>query len=337
MKKISKLLTSLTIIAVLSLLVMPTSKVEAAFDSGYSVNNLIDQINADSEITSEEFKKYCKEYNKLHRYDLTSNCCSSCSGLTGTEKTTCKSNCQKNPTKNYKGEDVYQNVPNRVYYLNYKGNGNVCTINLSTTSTISCDALQNMSQIVTEKINTNMNTTPSNPTTPTNNNDSQTAIDFSDTPTPSGGVSTPSGAANVGSGGKIYNTTGQGVDSMTGNQSLILDIYDNNSSLCSNESIALGVSVVGKVLDIIKIVVPIILVLIAIVDITKSIVAQDDSKMDKTKSLLVKRLLSAVIIFFILSIIQLICNIVGKGSTDTSCMDIIANPWTITVNSENNK
>lgn len=106
-----------------------------------------------------------------------------------------------------------------------------------------------------------------------------------------------------------------------------LDNIYNGASLCSNESIALSVSVIGKVLDIIKIVVPIILIIMAIVDITKSIVSQDDSKMSKSTKTLVKRLISAVIVFFIVGIIQFVCGLVNNNSLDETCMGIISNPW----------
>ena len=95
---------------------------------------------------------------------------------------------------------------------------------------------------------------------------------------------------------------------------------------CANEGIANAVKVVGKIISIIQIVVPILLVIMAMVDITKSIVSGDDAKSRKNITTLIKRLISAVIIFFVIAIIKLVCQLVGDDSFD-SCLSLIAKPW----------
>ncbi len=97
-------------------------------------------------------------------------------------------------------------------------------------------------------------------------------------------------------------------------------------SPCANEGIANAVKVVGKIISIIQIVVPILLVIMAMVDITKSIVSGDDAKSRKNITTLIKRLISAVIIFFVIAIIKLVCQLVGDDSFD-SCLSLIAKPW----------
>lgn len=104
-----------------------------------------------------------------------------------------------------------------------------------------------------------------------------------------------------------------------------LDYSSNNP--CSNNQVASAVKVVGKVISIIQIVVPIILIIIALVDLAKSIVSMDDAKSKKTVNLLVKRIISAIIVFFIIAIVKFICGIVGSDSISNGCLDLISNPW----------
>ena len=104
------------------------------------------------------------------------------------------------------------------------------------------------------------------------------------------------------------------------------ELFEEGASPCSNADIAMAVSVIGKVISIIQIVVPILLVIIAIVDLLKAVVSQDDNNTSKTMAKLIKRIISAVIIFFIIAIVRLVCNIAGKD-VDASCMNILGDPW----------
>lgn len=101
--------------------------------------------------------------------------------------------------------------------------------------------------------------------------------------------------------------------------------YD--SSPCSQENFKSAIKVVGKVISIIQIVVPILLVVMAMVDIVKGILAGDDAKSRKNISILIKRLVSAIIIFFVIAIIRLVCQLIGSNSIDSSCLSLISNPW----------
>lgn len=129
------------------------------------------------------------------------------------------------------------------------------------------------------------------------------------TPTPN-----PSEKPSYGSGGN------------TGNNSVNYEL-DYSGSPCKNSTIANTVKVVGKVISIIQIAVPIILIIMALVDITKSIVSMDDSKSKKSVNQLIKRLISAVLVFFIIAIVRFVCGIVSSDSVDENCMSLISDPW----------
>lgn len=103
-------------------------------------------------------------------------------------------------------------------------------------------------------------------------------------------------------------------------------ILDYDGDVCTNKNVKNAVKVVGKVISIIQIAVPIILILMVLVDITKSIVSMDDSKSKKSVSHLIKRLISAVLVFFIIAIVRFVCQLI-VGDSMESCLGLIANPW----------
>ena len=123
-----------------------------------------------------------------------------------------------------------------------------------------------------------------------------------------------------------YEQCYKGVNSSANSVLSSLSKAKSSDSPCANEGIANAVKVVGKIISIIQIVVPILLVIMAMVDITKSIVSGDDAKSRKNITTLIKRLISAVIIFFVIAIIKLVCQLVGDDSFD-SCLSLIAKPW----------
>lgn len=124
----------------------------------------------------------------------------------------------------------------------------------------------------------------------------------------------------------LADTTGSGYKtSGTGTTGGSYEI-DYGASPCENEDVKNAVKVVGKVISIIQIVVPILLVIIAFVDITKSIVSGDEAKSKKNITTLVKRLISAAIVFFVIAIVKLVCQLAGNNTFD-SCLTLISNPW----------
>lgn len=122
----------------------------------------------------------------------------------------------------------------------------------------------------------------------------------------------------------LADTSGSGYKTSGSNGSYILN-YDDDDA-CNNEQVKTAVKIVGKIISIIQIVAPIILVIMALVDITKAIIAGDDAKSKKSTSALIKRLITAVIIFFVIAIVRLVCQLVGDNSMD-SCLNLISNPW----------
>lgn len=62
--------------------------------------------------------------------------------------------------------------------------------------------------------------------------------------------------------------------------------------------------------------IPIILILMGSIDLGKAVLASDDKEIKAAQSRLIKRVLYAVVIFFMATIVSLVMNIVGKAGTD---------------------
>lgn len=68
---------------------------------------------------------------------------------------------------------------------------------------------------------------------------------------------------------------------------------------------------VHAIIVVIKVVVPVLLVIFGMLDLFKGITAQKEDEIKKGQQLFIKRLISAAIIFFVISIVQLLISFVA--------------------------
>ena len=71
--------------------------------------------------------------------------------------------------------------------------------------------------------------------------------------------------------------------------------------------------IVSLVVNIIKIAVPIILIIMGMLDLGKAVMAQKDDEIKKGQQTFIKRLIAAVIVFFVVAIVQLVFNILASA------------------------
>lgn len=71
-------------------------------------------------------------------------------------------------------------------------------------------------------------------------------------------------------------------------------------------------------ISIIQVFVPVILVIMGSIDFVKSLASQKDDEMKKGQQTFVKRLITAVLIFFIVAIVKLFVGIVSSGETENN-------------------
>lgn len=78
--------------------------------------------------------------------------------------------------------------------------------------------------------------------------------------------------------------------------------------------------IVGNLINIIKIVIPIIIVLLAMFDLGKAVMAGEEKEIQAAQKMLIKRLVYGVVIFFVVTIVQIIFSLVGKDvARDQAC------------------
>ena len=83
---------------------------------------------------------------------------------------------------------------------------------------------------------------------------------------------------------------------------------------------------VGNVVNIFKIVIPIIIVLLAMVDLGKAVMAGEEKEIKAAQKMLIKRLIYGVVIFFIVTLVQTVFGLVGSNTTNSVCWDCATKP-----------
>jgi hypothetical protein len=82
-------------------------------------------------------------------------------------------------------------------------------------------------------------------------------------------------------------------------------------------------SLIRTIVFVIKVFIPIILIIYGMLDMGKAVIAGDEKVMKENQGKLIKRILYAALIFFIISIVQVVIRFVA-GSDSTSIMDCIS-------------
>ena len=82
--------------------------------------------------------------------------------------------------------------------------------------------------------------------------------------------------------------------------------------------------IVGLAIRIIQIVVPILLILWGMLDLGKAVMAQKEEEIKKGQNTFIKRLVAAIIVFFVVTIVKLVVNLFADDNDKAnlwSCID----------------
>ena len=84
--------------------------------------------------------------------------------------------------------------------------------------------------------------------------------------------------------------------------------------------------IISTVILIIKIVVPILLIIFGMLDLGKAVVASKEDEIKKGQQTFIKRAVAAVIVFFVIQIVQIIVRFVsGNDATIANCFNCFIN------------
>lgn len=94
-----------------------------------------------------------------------------------------------------------------------------------------------------------------------------------------------------------------------------LDLKDKEV-MCNGYTIPYGLPyIIHKIINFIKIIVPIILIILGLIDYSKAVMSGSEDEMKKNTARFIKRTISAIIVFFVIAIVQFAFNILGNNDT----------------------
>ena len=85
--------------------------------------------------------------------------------------------------------------------------------------------------------------------------------------------------------------------------------------------------IVGILIWGIKVVVPIILIVVGMMDLAKAVTEKSDDKIKEAQNKLIKKAIAAVLVFLVVTIVGVLMKIIGDESY-TQCVDCLNQPFT---------
>jgi len=103
----------------------------------------------------------------------------------------------------------------------------------------------------------------------------------------------------------------------------VLDTINNASDFCSQTAQIWWL--LGTIINIIKVVIPIIIILLALFDLGKAVMAGEEKEIKEAQKMLVKRLIYGVLIFFVVTIVTVVVGLVSNSweSNSKTCMNCV--------------
>ena len=85
-------------------------------------------------------------------------------------------------------------------------------------------------------------------------------------------------------------------------------------------------TLVGYVIFGIKVVVPVILILVGMMELARAIIEKDDSQIKKAQSSMIKKVVAAVCVYLVITIVGLVMNLLGQDQYE-SCVKCAFDPF----------
>ena len=96
---------------------------------------------------------------------------------------------------------------------------------------------------------------------------------------------------------------------------------------CTNPDMGTVLRIIGIVVFGIKVVVPILLIIVGMVDLAKAVNAKDEKEIKTAQQNLVKKAIAAVLVFLVVTIVSILMSIVGSGEYK-NCLNCVNHPFT---------
>lgn len=110
------------------------------------------------------------------------------------------------------------------------------------------------------------------------------------------------------------------------NLSILIYLLDTTDKICNGrDSLAPVFGILGYIFIGIKIVVPIALIIFGMMDMAKAVMGGDDKKIKEAQKSLVTKIIAAVVVFLVVTIVTFIMSIIGFTKWE-ECFDCVQNP-----------
>lgn len=108
---------------------------------------------------------------------------------------------------------------------------------------------------------------------------------------------------------------------------------------CNNASVLSMIRIFGVIIEIIKIVIPLLIIIFGMIDFGKVVISSDEKEINKSTSRIVKRIIAGVLIYFIPTIILALFDYLQLSEIYTDknfyrCSTCLLNPDTCEFNLE---
>ena len=88
-------------------------------------------------------------------------------------------------------------------------------------------------------------------------------------------------------------------------------------------------NLISMLINIVKVIVPVVLIVMGLLDFTKAVMAQKEDEIKKAQMTFIKRLIAGALVFFVFVIVKLLVSVVADNSTSANkiidCADCFLN------------
>lgn len=118
----------------------------------------------------------------------------------------------------------------------------------------------------------------------------------------------------------------------------VMAATEHPTAICLKSDVVLVARIIGYALFLVKLAVPILLIGLGSVDLGKAVLSSDDNAIKASISILIKRAIAGVVIFFIPSLLTFVMSLIDDANklSDFNCItDCIKNPKSCTIPTTN--
>lgn len=95
---------------------------------------------------------------------------------------------------------------------------------------------------------------------------------------------------------------------------------------CSDVAVSNIMYLIGVVVGVIRVAVPIVLIVLGMVDLVKALTSQDDKEIKSATKLIVKRVVIAIAIFLVPTIVRLVMTVISQNEYQ-QCIRCVTSVW----------